>query len=225
MAALLALATFAVFVLLDYVLNVRRERAAVPAPAEAAPALPAAPAEPVWVAGYQLPGDLHYHPGHTWVRPLGHDTVMVGVDDFARRLLGHPDRVALPKPGSWLLQGAKAFRAESGSRTASLVAPVEGEVLEVNETLGREPERLAADPYGRGWLCRIRCGNMAANLRNLLKGNMARHWMEEARERLEVQLMALSGSVLQDGGEPASDFADHLHPADWKHISGEFFLT
>jgi glycine cleavage system H lipoate-binding protein len=227
MAALLAFLTFAVFVFLDYALNHRRAAGVVPAAPEAPPAvLPAVPpSEPVWVAGYQLPGDLHYHPGHTWVRPTGPDTAVVGMDDFARRLLGRADRVSLPKAGAWLPQGGAAFRVASGARTAALVVPVEGEVLEVNGAWEDDPARLAGDPYGRGWLCRIRSGNLAANLRNLLQGSLARHWMEDARERLEVQLMALSGSVLQDGGEPAPDFADHLRPEEWKHLVAEFLRT
>jgi hypothetical protein len=49
--------------------------------------------------------------------------------------------------------------------------------------------------------------------------------MEDARERLEWQLMALSGSVLQDGGEPADDFAQHLSPEEWRKLVGEFLLT
>jgi glycine cleavage system H lipoate-binding protein len=223
MAALLAILTFAVFVALDYFLS-RRAAATAPA-AEARPLAQAPLAEPVFVAGYQMPAALHYHPGHTWVRPLGPDTVVVGMDDFARRLVGRADRVNVPKVGTWMLQGAKGFRVESEGRSAALVAPVEGEVVEVNRDLRKEPDALAEDPYGRGWLCKVRSANLAANLRNLLSGNVARRWMEEAKERLEIELMALSGSVLQDGGEPAPDFARHLQPDEWRHLAEEFLLN
>jgi glycine cleavage system H lipoate-binding protein len=223
MAALLAILTFAVFVALDYFLS-RRATAAAPA-AEARPTPPPPIAEPVFVAGYQMPASVHYHPGHTWVRPLGPDTVLVGMDDFARRLVGRPDRITLPAVGSWMLQGAKGFRVESEGRSAALVAPVEGEVVEVNRDLRKDPASLPEDPYGRGWFCKVRSANLAANLRNLLSGNVARRWMEEAKERLELELMALSGSVLQDGGEPAPDFAHHLQPDEWRHLAEEFLLA
>ena len=63
-----------------------RRRLARESKALAAAAIPAL--EPAWVAGYQMPEALYYHRGHTWARPLDADTVLVGVDDFARRLIG-----------------------------------------------------------------------------------------------------------------------------------------
>ena len=72
---------------------------------------------------------------------------------------------------------------------------------------------------------RIRSGKLANNLRNLLSGSLARTWMEDTRRHLDLQLMALSGSVLQDGGEPVADFARHLSDEEWKRLVGEFFLT
>jgi glycine cleavage system H lipoate-binding protein len=56
--------------------------------------------EPVWVGGYQLPEDRLYHLGHMWVRPLGGDTAVVGMDDFARRLVGPAKSIALPVEGA-----------------------------------------------------------------------------------------------------------------------------
>ena len=89
----------------------------------------------------------------------------------------------------------------------------------------RDPGLAAADPHGRGWVLKVKAPNLADNLRNLLSGRLARKWMEDSREALELRLMALSGSVLQDGGEPTADFARHLPPEDWKRLVGEFFLT
>jgi hypothetical protein len=66
---------------------------------------------------------------------------------------------------------------------------------------------------------------LAANLRNLLSGRLARRWIEDARESLDLRLMALSGSVLQDGGEPVADYARHLPDQEWKRLVGEFLLT
>ena len=62
-------------------------------------------------------------------------------------------------------------------------------------------------------------------LRNLLSGRLARKWMEDSREGLDLRLMALSGSVLQDGGEPVSDLGHHLPAPDWQRLVHEFLLT
>jgi hypothetical protein len=105
------------------------------------------------------------------------------------------------------------------------VAPIEGEVVAVNEELKSRPRLATDDPYGRGWVVKVKAAGLAANLRNLLSGSLARRFMEDAREGLDLRLMALSGSVLQDGGEPVADFARHLPDEEWKRLVGEFLLT
>ena len=67
--------------------------------------------------------------------------------------------------------------------------------------------------------------DLGSNLRNLISGSLAKRWLEDAREQLEHRLIAATGSVLQDGGEPAPDFADHLEPEDWRELKQQFFLT
>jgi glycine cleavage system H lipoate-binding protein len=221
MTILLMLAFFAAFILVDYALTRRRVTQ------EAAQRIPVAESslEPVWVAGYRLPEELRYHPGHVWVRPLDRATVLVGLDDFARRLIGAARGLRLPARGDWLHQGGAGFGVKVDGRAAEFLAPVEGEVVAVNPELRRNPSLATDDPYGRGWVMKVRVAHLAANLRNLLSGRLARRWMEDSREALELRLMALSGSVLQDGGEPVADFARHLPDEDWKRLVGEFLLS
>jgi glycine cleavage system H lipoate-binding protein len=221
MTVLLVLAFFVALIALDYF--VTRHRLAREAKAVAAAAIPAV--ERAWVAGYQLPETLYYHRGHTWVRPLDASTVLVGVDDFARRLIGASATVKAPARGEWLHQGGHGFALKHDGKAAELVSPVEGEVVEVNPELLGKPGLAGEDPYGRGWVLKVKAPNLAANLRNLLSGRLARKWMEDSREALEVRLMAFSGSVLQDGGEPAADIASHLPQADWDRLVHEFLLT
>jgi glycine cleavage system H protein len=212
MTVLLVLAFFVVLISMDYV--VTRQRLARESKALAAAAVPAV--EPAWVAGYQMPEALYYHRGHTWARPLDADTVLIGVDDFARRLIG-PATLSAPSHGDWLHQGGRAFAMKLNGKTA--------EVVEVNRDLAEKPGLTAEDPYGRGWVLKVKAPNLANNLRNLLSGRLARKWMEDSREALELRLMAFSGSVLQDGGEPAADLGHHLPKADWDRLVHEFLLT
>ncbi len=149
----------------------------------------------------------------------------MGVDDFARRLIGPAATLKAPSRGDWLHQGGRGFAMRLDGKEAELVSPVEGEVVEVNRDLAEKPGLAADDPYGRGWVLKVKAPNLADNLRNLLSGRLARKWMEDSREALELRLMALSGSVLQDGGEPASDLGRHLPPADWERLVHEFLLT
>jgi glycine cleavage system H protein len=235
MGALLAVATFAFFILLDYLLSRRAqerevaapETAAVPGSAVARERIPEAELdlEPVWVAGFELPDGLHYHRGHVWARVVNADTVAVGLDDFARRLVGHASAVKLPAVGSYLRQGGKGAEVGAADRAADVLSPVDGEVVAVNGDLAAEPQLATEDPYRRGWLYKVRSTNLAAALRNLLSGSLARKWMEDSREQLDLRLMALSGSVLQDGGEPARDFGEHVEVEGWKGLVERFLLT
>jgi glycine cleavage system H protein len=221
MTVLIVVAFFAVFVTLDYVMT--RRRLAREAAEQALTAVPVV--EPVWVAGFQMPEALHYHRGHTWARLLDRDRVLVGVDDFARRLLGTPAAVRTPARGDWLHQGGRAFGLQLDGKSAELVSPVEGEVVEVNPELAAKPFLPGEDPYGRGWILKVRAHNLTDNLRNLLSGRLARRWMEESREALDLHLMALTGTVLQDGGEPVAELARHLPKAEFERLVAEFLLT
>jgi glycine cleavage system H protein len=220
MTVLIVLAFFALFITLDYVMSRRRLASEARSRAAVVPGL-----EPAWVAGYQMPEALYYHRGHTWARPLDANTVLVGIDDFARKLIGAPEALRTPSRGDWLHQGSRAFSLKFDGKAAQLVSPVEGEVVEVNTELASRPSLAAEDPYGRGWVMKLKAPNLAANLRNLLSGRLARKWMEDSREALELRLMALSGSVLQDGGSPVSDLSRHLPASEWDRLAGEFFLV
>ncbi len=221
MTVLLVLSFFVFFIGLDYV--VTRRRAAREAREHAVAISPAL--EPAWVAGYQMPEGLFYHRGHTWARPLDANTALVGLDDFARKLIGSPAALRVPSRGDWLHQGGRGFGVRLDGKGADLVSPIEGEVIEVNRELVEKPTLAGEDPYGRGWVLKVKAPNLATNLRNLLSGRLARKWMEDSREALELRLMALSGSVLQDGGQPGSDLGRHLAPADWERLVNEFLLT
>jgi glycine cleavage system H protein len=151
--------------------------------------------------------------------------VLVGVDDFARRLIGTAATLVLPSRGDWLHQGDRAFALQVDGKVANLVSPVEGEVVAVNPDLASKNALVSDDPYGRGWVLQVKSPQLASNLRNLLSGRLARKWMEDSREALELRLMALAGSVLQDGGEPAANLGEHLPKADWERLVHEFLLS
>jgi len=102
-----------------------------------------------------------------------------------------------------------------------LMTPIEGEVIETNPLMTGQPGLATSDPYGRGWLFKVRTSELGRNLSNLLSGSLARRFMEDSKERLQLQLMALSGSVMADGGEPVADFARHLPEEDWRHLVNE----
>lgn len=103
----------------------------------------------------QIPADLKYIETHQWVRVASDGTATVGITDFAQDQLGDVVFVELPEVGATVTGGEEAGVAESVKSASDVFSPVTGEVIEINESLDEEPEKLNDDPYGEGWLFRV----------------------------------------------------------------------
>lgn len=174
---------------------------------------------------FRVPETLHYHRGHAWAAPEDEGLFRVGIDDFAQRLLGRPDAVELPGVGETVEQGAPGVRLKLDGAAVRILSPVGGEVVAANPEVLREPGLVCTDPYGRGWLMKVRVPRAAVAVSNLLTGKLARAWMDEAAEGLSRLMGPSLGPVLQDGGIPVSGFARELSPEGWPHIAEELLLT
>jgi glycine cleavage system H protein len=102
-----------------------------------------------------VPGDLRYTKEHEWVRVDG-DEATVGITQYAADQLGDIVFVELPDVGRALEQFATFGVVESVKAVSDLFAPVSGEVTATNEALGGQPELVNGDPYGGGWMVRLR---------------------------------------------------------------------
>ena len=112
------------------------------------------------------PDQLKYTKDHVWVEVEG-DTVRMGITDHAQKELGDIVFVELPEIGRKCVQGMTVGSIESIKTTNDLLAPVTGEVIEVNETVRDKPDTINNEPYGKGWMIRIRISS-ANELQNLL---------------------------------------------------------
>jgi glycine cleavage system H protein len=101
-----------------------------------------------------FPGDLYYHPEHTWARVEG-SAASVGITDHAQKELGDIVYVELPKVGRKLGIGDVFGSVESAKSVSELISPVAGQVTEVNDSLDESPESINSDPYGAGWVIRV----------------------------------------------------------------------
>jgi glycine cleavage system H protein len=101
------------------------------------------------------PDDLLYTKEHEWLR-LAEDTGIIGITHHAQKELGEVVYVELPKVGDKFDSGDTFGNIESVKAVSELFIPVSGEVVEINEDLGTAPEQINEDPYGKGWLIRIR---------------------------------------------------------------------
>ena len=105
-----------------------------------------------------VPADLRYTKDHEWVRVDG-DTATIGVTDFAASQLGDVVFVDLPAAGKAVEQFATFGVVESVKAVSDLYAPVTGEVTEVNGELGANPELVNSDPFGAGWMIKVKLGD------------------------------------------------------------------
>jgi len=106
-------------------------------------------------AAESYPEELKYHPEHDWARIDG-DEAVLGVTWFAQDSLGELVHFEAPAAGSTVAVGASYGEVESVKAVSDVIAPLSGEILEVNERAVSEPELVNDDPYGDGWLIRIR---------------------------------------------------------------------
>lgn len=105
-----------------------------------------------------FPDDLKYSSDHEWIRPDG-DTATVGITDYAQEQLGDIVYVSLPQPGEPVEPGSVIGELESTKSVSDLLSPVSGEVIAGNDALDSTPEVVNSDPYGEGWLVKIRLGD------------------------------------------------------------------
>ena len=102
-----------------------------------------------------VPEELQYTRSHEWVRTEG-DTATIGITDHAQDELGDIVYIELPEEGATFDAGDSFGSVESVKAVSDLYTPVGGEVVEANEALGDNPEKINEDPYGDGWIVKLR---------------------------------------------------------------------
>ena len=129
-------------------------------------------------AGESYPDDLSYHPEHDWARFEG-DEAVLGVTWYAQDSLGELVHYEPPDEGTSVAKDESYGEVESVKAVSDLISPLSGEVLEVNQRVVDAPETVNDDPYGEGWLIRIRMTNPAER-EQLLDAAAYRKLLEEA---------------------------------------------
>ena len=220
MVAVLIVLTFAVMLLIDH-LSLRQPVVIASPEAEAEPK----PVRPSLVAGFELPQNLGYHPGHTWALAESPERVRVGADDFAMKLAGHTTGLDIPERGQWIRQGQKIISIHRDGADLELVSPIEGTVIDVNDQALQHPDDVRKDPYGEGWLLLVNAPDVKTNFRNLLKGTVARRWLDDSAARLRACVAPSAMATAQDGGVALDGVIAELPPDQWEKLEKELFLA
>ena len=183
---------------------------------------------------FRVPDSILFHQGHTWVRPDKEDpgVVLVGMDDFAQKMAGSLGLRNNPTIGTFIRQGERSWSLQDGTKSVDMLAPISGEVVELNvaQLAAREKGHDIAggednDPYGKGWILKVRPENFERERKGLLSGRLARKWMEEVTDQLRLKISPELGAVMQDGGVPVAGMAKNIDAEEWDLLLKEFFLT
>jgi glycine cleavage system H protein len=112
------------------------------------------------LADEHYPDDLIYHPEHDWAKIDG-DTATFGITWFAQDALGEIVFFEPPTVGTTVTMGASYGEVESVKAVSEVVSPLSGEITEVNEALGDAPESINDDPYGAGWMVKVKLSDLS----------------------------------------------------------------
>jgi glycine cleavage system H protein len=222
MTVVLVVLTLAILILIDYAQS--RKRVMLTEPKTIISRSPIFKTQPECVSGFRAPGNIRYHPGHTWALRESPTLVRVGIDELAARMIGSAESILLPKRGQWIRQGQKIFSVFKDGTKIELVSPIEGEVTSVNEAVVNNPSLLNGDPYGDGWLLTVISPDAETNFRNLLGGDLARQWMEEETCRLQTKMPAPSAVAARDDGNESSHLPLPVSDRSWTELTRELFL-
>lgn len=134
---------------------------------------------------FGLPGGVFISAGHVWASVTVPGSVRLGMDDFARKMIGRIDGIELPVKGATLKKGDRLFTIRQGGRSVSFYAPVAGIVQDLNADLAQHLDWLARHPYEKGWVCAIKPEHLSTELEQMKIGEKAAAWYQIEIARLQ----------------------------------------
>jgi glycine cleavage system H lipoate-binding protein len=176
------------------------------------------------VEGFQVAEDVYYHEGHTWAKPEYGGQIRVGLDDFARKMLGKLGGVDLPKIGQEVKQGTAGFDVRRNSEVARILSPMDGIVSRVNDRIVENPDLVNESPYEEGWLFIIEPTKMKKNLKGLYYGEHAEKFMGDEAERLWA-MADDEYRIAADGGASVDDLFEAVGAESWKEFVKTFLRS
>ena len=138
------------------------------------------------IKGYNMPDELYYHEEHSWAR-VEDNRVTVGMTDFFQKEAGDIVFIDLPEEDEEVSRGEICGKIQSRKWIGKIVAPVSGEIIEVNEDLEDDTSLINTDPYGDGWIFVIEAGDLDSDLDGLMQGEDVVRFLEREIKKAEEE--------------------------------------
>ena len=176
------------------------------------------------VAGeFAIPGGVLISSGHCWASLAEDGTARIGLDDFAKKLLGSVDTIDFPNIGMNVKAGQPLFSVNQGHRRAQFHAPLSGKVVKVNEDLRENRTMLEETPFGESWVCVIEGDDLDAELSQLKIGKSAVAFIQEDINRFQEFAKQASSLEVSDPATLCIGAIENLDDAGWEASVKEFF--
>jgi len=175
---------------------------------------------------FQIPGGVFISEGHCWANISEEGLVKVGLDDFAKKIIGKIDSIGLPNLGMTVKKGQSLFTVNQDQKSLSFKSPVSGKVKEVNKFINDELDSLNLSPYDINWICTIDADELDSELPTLKIGRSAVSFYQEDIERLQSLKKKIKTGKEADLEPNGAIFVGEMEKLDeisWKRFTEEFF--
>lgn len=177
---------------------------------------------------FSIPGGVFIAKNHTWVSMTQAGIAKIGIDDFAKKLIGRVYSIELPNLGMNVKAGQPLFTIKQGNRSITFNSPVSGKVAQINTLLKENVEALDITPYEKNWVCALDAENLDEEIKSLSIGKSAVAFFQEDIEKFKKVMTELLKSE-KKGDEYLEDGLfvgqlEKLNDVNWNKIISEFFV-
>ncbi len=177
---------------------------------------------------FSIPGGVFISKNHTWVNMNQAGIAKIGIDDFAKKLIGRVYSIELPNLGMNVKAGQPLFTIKQGNRSITFNSPVSGKVSQINTLLKENLDALDITPYERNWVCALDAENIDNEIKDMAIGKSAVSLFQEDIEKFKVVMLEVMKSE-KKGDEYLEDGLyigqlEKLNDVNWNKIIAEFFV-
>lgn len=183
------------------------------------------PVDVIDVEGFKVPQGFYLHFGHTWAKLESGSVVRIGIDDFALRVFGMPEKLKTPLVGKTIQQNRPDIFLSRGEKQAGILSPVSGVVTDINHEFAKNKSRGSdMEPYSNAWVIRVYSETLRHDLKKLMISDETETFFKQEVDRL-YEIIEETVPLAADGGRLTHDLVGKIPQLDWKVLARRFLHT